>query len=480
MTHRLRARSVTALQGHSMPPNHVDNLSRRRFVQLAALSVGGMALPPSLAASMQPARSALILNGTACAETAQQIMNMAATMETLMITFYYQAIAKTGGFFDRLSGDFQTYLRAALAQEWSHYQQLQTLGGSSSSSTLYFLPDQFGFNGFSHFLLTMDALEMTSIALYLAAARRFAELEQPHLAELAGQLAGVESEHRVLGREMSQNPPKPRNDLCFEQVPVNCVSQVMEQLSPFLNGNGGNAIAFNLPSSSQVSQTVGDAQCAAVTPAMPTDCLESLKNILDIAATAEALGTTFYYHGIHSDFFSSLSNQRQWYLQAALDEEHHHLDFLVSNSGALQTNQFFFPANIFSDLSAFLSVLETLENAFIGAYLNAMQRFAQLGQAAFVAAAGQILGIEAEHRVLGRIMAGQLPPNDRCLAQDSFTCFSDVVTAMASFLSGDTNFNMPATLPSNTEIASAIDRFGCAAVAPAPAPVRIYLPTIAK
>jgi hypothetical protein len=462
------------------PPSHADSISRRRFVQLAALSAGGMALPPSLAASAQSMRSAMTSSSAACAETATQIMNMAATVEALLITFYYQAISAPTGFFDRLSNNFQTYLRTMLAQEWAHYEHLQTLGGSSSTSTFYFLPDQFGFNGFSHFLLTMDALETTSIALYLATAQRCSEIEQPQLAELAGQLAGVEAEHRVLGREMSRAPPKPRNDLCFEQASVGCVTQAVQQLSLFLSGMGKNASPFRLPSASQVAQVIGSAGCAAVMPAVPTDCSESLKNILDIAATAEALGATFYYHGIRSDFFSTLSNQRQWYLQAALDEEHHHLDFLIANSGALQTNQFFFPANVFNDLAAFLHILETLENAFIGAYLNAMQRFAQLGQPTFVAVSGQILGIEAEHRILGRIMAGQMPPNDRCLAQDNFTCLSDVVSAMTPFLSGDTTFNTRTVLPGNTEINSTVDRFGCTAVAPAPAPVRIYLPTIAK
>lgn len=464
-------------QPRAHAPAREDGLSRRRFVQLAALALGGMALPPYLAAAAQPAS---MVNGAACAETAPQIMNMAATAEALMVTLYYQAITTTAGFFDRLSGDFQTCLRAALAQEWAHYQQLQTLGGSSPESTFYFLPDQFGFNGFSHFVLTMDALETTGIALYLAAARRFAELEQPQLAELAGQLAGAEAEHRVLGREMSQNPPNPRNDLCFEPAPVSCVTQAIQQLGPFLSGMAKNAAPYHLPSAAQVAQATADIQCAAVMPAVPADCAESLKNILDIAATAEALGTTFYYHGIRSDFFSRLTDQRQWYLQAALDEERRHLDILTANSGALQTDQFFFPANVFSDLSAFLHVLEMLENAFIGAYLSAMQRCAQLGRPALVQLAGQILGVEAEHRVLGRIMAGQLPPNDRCMAQAAFTCLGDAVAALAPFLSGDTTFNTPATLPDNTDIASAVDRFGCTAVPAAVTPMRIYLPAVAR
>ena len=59
---------------------------------------------------------------------------------------------------------------------------------------------------------------------------------------------------------------------------------------------------------------------------------------------------------------------------------------------------------------------EQLENIFIGAYLGAVKTGASTGTSlgAFVAeAAAQILGIECEHRVLIRDIAGQDPPNNR-------------------------------------------------------------------
>ena len=63
-----------------------------------------------------------------------------------------------------------------------------------------------------------------------------------------------------------------------------------------------------------------------------------------------------------------------------------------------------------------LAIGERLENIFIGAYLGAVKTGASTGTSlgAFVAeAAAQILGVECEHRVLIRDIAGEDPPNDR-------------------------------------------------------------------
>jgi hypothetical protein len=59
---------------------------------------------------------------------------------------------------------------------------------------------------------------------------------------------------------------------------------------------------------------------------------------------------------------------------------------------------------------------EQLEDIFIGAYLGAVKVAAAdtTGTLGFVAeAAAQIMGIECEHRVLIRDIAGLSPPNDR-------------------------------------------------------------------
>jgi hypothetical protein len=60
-----------------------------------------------------------------------------------------------------------------------------------------------------------------------------------------------------------------------------------------------------------------------------------------------------------------------------------------------------------------LALGEKLENIFIGAYLGAIKAAASETNTFIAEAAAQILGIECEHRVLIRDIAGDDPPNNR-------------------------------------------------------------------
>jgi hypothetical protein len=347
-------------------------LSRRRFLQAALLFSGGALLPAAGATSLPAAGP--------CGDTVQQLLDTAATIEGLAITFYYRAIATPGGFFDRvLSPERQEYLRAALAAERSHYQWLAAQGARSLVGAFYFAPNTFGALDLPKFISTQDTIETTQIALYLAAARRFGEEARADLAEIAGQILGVESEHRVIGREISAAPPNPRNDRCFEQAGVGCAAEAISRLGQFLHGAGFSG-PFAQPGDAAIDSALAGVTCTEVPPAAAVPCPETAAQILDIAATAEALGITLYYHGIQGGFFEALAEQQQWYLQAALDEERNHFDFLKTSGGTTPATPFFFPAGMFDNLAVFLDVLDMLENLFIGAYLAAMRRFAQLGQ----------------------------------------------------------------------------------------------------
>ena len=88
------------------------------------------------------------------------------------------------------------------------------------------------------------------------------------------------------------------------------------------------------PGAQAIDVALGGLHCTAIAPATAAACSESLTDIFGLAATAEALGTTFYYQAIGGGFFASLPQPRQWYLQAALDQERTHLNFLASR-GAL-------------------------------------------------------------------------------------------------------------------------------------------------
>ena len=123
---------------------------------------------------------------------------------------------------------------------------------------------------------------------------------------------------------------------------------------------------------------------------------------------------------------------------------------------------FLFPTGTFSSLATFLSVLDALENAFIGAYLAAVKEFAQMavdtkGGTSQMSAAGtayttvqleyfaevaaSIMGVECEHRALGRSIAGAIPADNECFEmQDTittvFTGNTSAAAALGPFING--------------------------------------------
>lgn len=436
-------------------------LSRRDFLRLTALATGAALLPTSLARAAAPFAPSTASPGV-CAESLSRILDLAATAEALALTFYYKAIQSE--FFIRLPTEYQDYFRAALDQERSHYQLLLDQGATPLRTAFYFPPRTFGFDDFSVFVATIEKLETDFMAAYLVAARRLTELGEPVLAELAGQIVGIEAEHRILGRELAGDSPPPPNDVCFERSLLQCPGQMFGILTFYLDGGAGYQGPFAMPTPQQTQDAINGITCEVVPVATATACQETIQQILDIAATAEAVGITFYYHGIRGGFFADLPPARQWYLQAALDEERNHLAYLVDKGAGAYPTRFYFPAAAFSDLPTFLGLLDTLENAFIAAYLAAMQAFARLGQPLLAETAAQILGVEAEHRILGRIIEGADPPNNLCLQRASFACLGDAAAALTPFLQGSDTFTTPANMPATPDINAAVDRFGCAAV----------------
>lgn len=469
-----------------------STFSRRQFLKLAALTAsgallpfgiaGGQSLTPFLASPWQGVGqragsdpSSLYLNPSPCLEDLAGVLNLAATAEALAMTFYYRAIVSE--FFIRLPTNYQAYFRAALDQERFHYQFLSQAGATPLATAFYFPPRTFGFDDFGVFIKTIERLETEFMSAYLAAARRFTEMGQPVLAEIAGQIIGVEAEHRIIGRELEGLAPPPPNDLCFERTTFECPAQIYGALGLYLLGGAGYQGPFALPSDTEMVDAIQGFTTTRVPFVTATACHESQADIFTIAATAEALGITFYYRAIQGGFFRRLTSARQWYLQAALDEERRHLDFWLAQGATPPPTEFFFPDRVFDDLPLFLATLDSLENAFISAYLAAMQRFAHLGQPLLAQAAGQILGVEAEHRILGRIIADQSPPNDRVLQRASFTCLADAATTLAPFLQGNATHTLTAPLPSVEQITTAVDRFGCTPVPTAA--YRVFFPQLA-
>ena len=216
---------------------------------------------------------------------------------------------------------------------------------------------------------------------------------------------------------------------------------------------------------------------------------DQVKDIFTAALIAEDLATTFYYNGLiggviqdpalagpggtATDVTSMGNAGNVNYLQAALTQEISHANLFrsllgVSSPSADPVQTFYFPAGSFETLKAFTGLLDALENAFIGAYLNAIQEFAvksynrrqdegpgdtdgegktysaeQMDYFAKVAAS--ILGVEAEHRVLGRVISNTNPANN--LAYEQTDGLTAVYSGPNSAVAALTPFLTPSTGP---------------------------------
>jgi hypothetical protein len=181
---------------------------------------------------------------------------------------------------------------------------------------------------------------------------------------------------------------------------------------------------------------------------------DTVAEIATAALIAEDLATTFYYNGLvggviqdpalagpggSATNITSGDAGNVGYIRAALEEEISHAKLLrsllqIPSATADPVQTFYFPAGTFDSLGSFLGLLDALENAFIGAYLNAVQEFATMAANAnakracrewydtryspeelvyLAKVSASIMGIECEHRVLGRDLSESIPANNR-------------------------------------------------------------------
>jgi hypothetical protein len=182
---------------------------------------------------------------------------------------------------------------------------------------------------------------------------------------------------------------------------------------------------------------------------------DTAQEIFTAALIAEDLASTFYYNGLVGPVVmdpnlagpgGSATNVTAAgnfgnvdYFRAALSEEITHANLLRTLIGGTSSagdpvQTFYLPTGTFDTLAAFTGILDALENAFIGAYLTATIEFAQMAVDAktnqggqhdsksnpyssktleyFAQVAASIMGIESEHRVLGRVVSNTNPANN--------------------------------------------------------------------
>lgn len=160
---------------------------------------------------------------------------------------------------------------------------------------------------------------------------------------------------------------------------------------------------------------------------------DDVQTILNVAATAEAFACTHYYYALNSKI--KFTTPQTAYIKSALEQELIHLEFLMANKGKMLTDKFYFPAGVFASTTSFGLVSAIAETVFVGAYLAAARRFAELGNPLLAATAAQVAVVEGQHLALVRQTAGELP-NNIPLGEPVFYNVSEAVAVVQPLLDG--------------------------------------------
>jgi hypothetical protein len=226
---------------------------------------------------------------------------------------------------------------------------------------------------------------------------------------------------------------------------------------------------------------------SAVAQANSAQVADSTAEILTAFLIAEDLATTFYYNGLvgaviqdpnlagpggNANHVTSAGNFGNVdYLRAAFTQEFLHANLfrnLLTGSQSSPTadpyQTFYFPTGTFDTLDSFLGILNALENAFIGAYLTVIQEFSYKATLAATGGlkggdtkysaqqyelmakrAASIMGVECEHRVLGRVIGNDNPANN--LTYESTDGLTSIYNGSASAVVALTPFLTPSTGP---------------------------------
>jgi len=192
---------------------------------------------------------------------------------------------------------------------------------------------------------------------------------------------------------------------------------------------------------------------------------DNAQTILDVAITAEALGTTLFYGVVtESTFFRQLPAIQQEVIRAVLTTEQAHFDVLYAQGGRPRTTAFFRPDILLQSLPLHVAVVDYLESTCIGAYLAATRRLAELNMPVMAAVAFQLGGTEAEHRVLNRVLGREvagnpLLPNNIPWERPTLGQVSQAAQVLAPFLEGgsafDRQFVGPLELPPREAVLAA-------------------------
>jgi hypothetical protein len=206
-------------------------------------------------------------------------------------------------------------------------------------------------------------------------------------------------------------------------------------------GIGGGIASIGFAQLFGVSTVQAELQDAEDTP----------QTILNLAATAEALAVTAYYHTIAGNPLG-LDDAALVYLKLALTAEQYHLEFLQAAGGEVLTSEFYVPDAFLLEKATNAQTFVAMETAFIGAYLAATRRFAELGEPRLAATTAQHAASETEHLTLLRLIGGLSPANPNGLPAPIYYNVSDAVPTLVPFIQGGTGLSGPIGVPDSAMV----------------------------
>jgi len=129
-----------------------------------------------------------------------EIFKIAETAEQLAITFYSNGVANAGAL--GLSATELASIKAAGIEEQIHHNFFASITGVDpiQPTTFSFPAGSKTFTDLATFIFTQQVLEFVFDSAFLAAVRELSHLRAHRAAQIAAQIACIESEHRVLGR----------------------------------------------------------------------------------------------------------------------------------------------------------------------------------------------------------------------------------------------------------------------------------------
>ncbi|HLI89728.1 MAG TPA: ferritin-like domain-containing protein [Ktedonobacteraceae bacterium] len=237
--------------------------ARRSFLKGAVTGAVGSAGLAAGALTTLPAMMthAASVSSKSCVTPIKDIFTIARTAERLAVTFYSHGVAHAAQL--GLSGDALSAIRAALVEEQIHELFFASAGGDVLASTFSFPHGPATFTQLSLFIATQQQLEGVFDSAFLSAIREFAVQGRPDLAQIAGQIATIEAEHRALGRYIGDLDAA--DNWAFSPVLVGKVGEAPALVAKagYLSPKGDNSFTYHQVSTSDPEVTYRQPFAAA-------------------------------------------------------------------------------------------------------------------------------------------------------------------------------------------------------------------------